>query len=431
MKGKMTKKEKNWLRIWQSVVGNPEDMKFALSLTGFTQSNKTNTTYIMDNRVIVEGSPEETPKTVDFLVQNFERLLKLGIVFCGDHVAMYPWRYGDSRVNIPFRLVQDMLRAEYGEDVEKKEIKDWMKLGFLPTSDNLGLPLFARDRIMLIRELRKRFGYTDSQMKQLMKCEDKLMEDLSILGVYEDYLKKAERSLQQAGEQAEKYLQDSMNSYFKIPASDPPPMIVTPPEGQDDLSKSQLPGITWLDEHQAADYEAVLEVVSRHVQILFAREKLLQGYSPQISFKIPNYLPALGINRMESIDWVQTLENVRSYELDFVRTPDFMLENNKSEIIIRILNPAEVETNTWKQLGQMYSDFRKKIGVNRLAWGERSSKKAKIDYRDMKLREGYDELKKKVPSAERRFEILQDELEKETKVHISIERLKRIVYQKK
>ena len=142
-------------------------------------------------------------------------------------------------------------------------------------------------------------------------------------------------------------------------------------------------GLDGLSQHDLLIHLAKLhvpdfEVVSRHRQILFAREKLLQGYSPQIS------------HRSASIDWNRTMENISKSEIEFVRTPDFMLEHVRGGIFIRIIKPGEVTTDEMsKHVEKAYGRIREKVFDGRRGWGVVSRSKAFYQERNKEAIEYY------------------------------------------
>ena len=409
---------------------------------------------IMSNRLGVIPFISEDGE--GYLVKSLNRHLQSGILFMGKHQVLYPWRYFDPSVNIPINDFILMLRYEMGLRVKKGEILNLRGLNLLPGVSGEGFPLFALDRVSLIRDCQTRYGYSDSQMKQLMSYEDILIEhesnkkQKSSYDEYE-YFNINARKLQQrldipilkmgknkATKAKTGTLENHMKSltkrflHIKHPDDfqdlEPTTDIKDFLDGRinfSNLSNKDKEDVRFMSEQQIA-----YEDFSKFTLLEEYRLKLLYGYTPQIAFKSSIFTKTWDLGDAEKyIDWKESVNNVNSLELDFLRTPMFKIERKKDKIKINVFKPNAVDSGVMRQIECIYSIFRKQLGVKRRGWGELSGTKAKLARRDRELQKHFKKLRPSVPASGIAFEKLQKWMQGEW-VPLSIERLQRIVYGK-
>jgi len=391
-----------------------------------------------------------------YLVKNLDRLLQSGILFIGQHQVLYPWRYLDPSVNIPINNFILMLRYETGLSVKKGEILWLRDLGLLPGVSGGGFPLFALDRVSLIRACWARFGYSDSQMKQLMSYEDILIEHISNQKQKFSYdeceyfninarkmqqrsgmpiLKMGKDKATEAKTGTLEYLMKSLTKRFLHIKHDDLQDLEPTTDIKDfldgrinfaNLSIKDKEDVRFMSEQQIA-----AEELYKGKSLEECRLKLLFGYSPQITFNSPIFTKTWYLDDAEKhIDWKESINNVNNLDLDFLRTPMFKMERKKDKIKINVFKPNAVDSGVIRQLERVYLIFRRKLGVKRLAWGEVSGARAKIKERDKILRDHFKKIRASAPSAEIAFDRLQEFLPSIWTKPLSSERMKRVVYRK-
>jgi len=396
-----------------------------------------------------------------YLVKSMIRLLQSGILFVGKHQVLYPWRYFDPSVNIPINDFILMLRYEMGLRVKKGEILNLRGLNLLPGVSGEGFPLFALDRVSLIRDCQMRYGYSDSQMKQLMSYEDIFIEhesnqkqkssydeyeyfninarklqqrlDIPILKMGKDKVTKAKSETLEyhVKNLTKRFLHTKHDDFLKhdeIQDLKPKTDIKDFLEGQTNfakLSNKDKGNVRFMAEHQIAYEES-----SKFTLLEEYRLKLLYGYSPQIAFRSPIFTETWDLGDAEKyIDWKESINNANSLELDFLRTPMFKIERKKDKIKINVFKTNAVDSGVMRQIGCIYSIFRKQLGVKRRGWGELSGTKAELARRDRELQKHFKKLRFSVPASGIAFEKLQEWMQGKWGP-LSIERLQRIVYGK-
>lgn len=463
--------DKNVTRLfeaWKAIVRKPATIRHEgpLSASRFIRS-RFQASWTKDGEL--SHFQEEKEAQGQFYAQNLRKFVQLGMVFVGKHLACYPWRYCDPGVAIPVELAVRMLDAEFGVRVTTSEIRDLKRLDLLPNRKSDSLPLFAKDRIIPLRECRGRLGYTDSHLKQLVEYEEQLLEELRSWGISYDECDclnlRAKRKesdsghktamMRSRGVKRDRLKSSESRDYVLRKLYELPLHFIwreSDREAEGFLAAKKAFGdlspATQVSIRSNAELKALLTEDDRRFRVNRYWEKVLAGFSPQIDFDIHAWTPVgddllvrpLDL-RKARIDWKQSQAEIVNRDLGFVRTPDFIFEPDQEgradigKIDLRTLDSDSVR----KALRNVAAGYRKKLGIARREHGSASKKarqsKAQRAERNNWLKKHYRELRTSKPSvsAERLFDILQGDLLKKEEWDIGIREIdistiKRIVY---
>lgn len=163
--------------------------------------------------------------------------------------------------------------------------------------------------------------------------------------------------------------------------------------------------------------------------VALSRDRVLQGYSPQVVFSSYSSSTTHHMLSPLDIDWRNTLRGVRVTPwLTYLRTPSFELEIVKKAINIRVFCPQNVEAKSMRQIGKIYTLFRERLNPARAAWGTKKGTRKYYESRNRFLIDQDAVLRQHLLGLDKRLEKLHQALLQKDFHGISKETIKKILY---
>lgn len=377
------------------------------------------------------------------------------------------WYRGDFEVNhYDYRvcttsegLIQ-LCKENHKVKITPSEIEDMCKLDLLEyildeKDEKKMFPQFMADRVVFIKRLQAKFNYPTPRLQQIIAYENEMLPYSSEAcefyytdrkNIYlwvtkrvsmaadglKDYLQDlkilANRYGNDVKKQKHKGFTEKMIKILEEDLSDRKRLMTY-------LSKRRWPDLSEDEKREViitAFQTQLSEESERRLSVKHYYNKMLSGYSPQVEFKDQEMIA--GELEFGMIGWGETMESVEEYNrfIDFFRTPYFSIEINGVEMLIRIIDPQQVNAPLMRIIEKIYTTMKGRLGRKRKGWGENSGRRLLIRKRDEEMRKLYANWRKVTPNVG--SNILIDRLCEYTKKVgapvSSIERIKRIIYSK-
>jgi hypothetical protein len=289
-------------------------------------------------------------------------------------------KYYDFRVLKSINWVIKRTKEKYGVKINKSSISELCQLKLLDfrkdKNGSILFPLFIPERIAFIKTLQSKFNYTTPMLQQIIAIEDRAIRSIPLLP-------------------------PRYKSLFE--------QVKGTKKGRQGRKRDEFVRIFWVGGYH---------------------NQLLQGYSPQVRFKG-------ALLQFNNIDWEETLRLIREVDspidLDFFRTPYFLIGWSGKNIIIEIVDPGKVNADMMQTIVEkVYTVFRSKSKFPRKRWGKKTGRRFKISWRNRYLRMLYQEMRKREPLIPM-YRLMRPLVEWTEIIGygISIERVRKIVHSRK